>query len=113
MVRLAGHLPLFKLTSVFVLPEALNFIGAAGAALMFAIFSFAISHRRAQPYLAGRVIRAPLAKTIAIFAAMNTLPATGGVSVQSSAYQKTKRWACSSGKPSFCNAGPATAMQIR
>lgn len=70
LVRLVGHLPLFKLTSAFVLPEALNFIGAAGAALVFAIFSFAVSHRRAQPYLASQVIRAPLAKTIAILVAM-------------------------------------------
>ena len=49
---------------------------------------------------------------LAIPAAMKTLPQTGGVMVQRSAYQKTKRCACSAGRPSFSSAGPATEMQM-
>src|SRR5215831_7329918 len=48
----------------------------------------------------------------AMLAAMKTLPHTGGVKVQSSAYQNTKRCACKGGRPRLPSAGPATEMQI-
>ena len=44
--------------------------------------------------------------------AINTVPQTGGVMVDSRAYQKTKRWAVKGGRPSSCSAGPATEMLI-
>ena len=45
-------------------------------------------------------------------AAMKTVPQTGGVMVESRAYQNTKRCACRAGRPSSCKAGPATETQI-
>ncbi|OBX35595.1 hypothetical protein A8U91_04669 [Halomonas elongata] len=45
-------------------------------------------------------------------AAMKTPPQTGGVMVESRAYQNTNRWASKGGNPSSVNAGPATDTQI-
>ena len=45
-------------------------------------------------------------------AAMNTAPQTGGVMVERSANQKTKRCACSGSRPSSISAGPATETQM-
>lgn len=70
LVRFMGHLPVLKLTSALVLPEALSLTGAAAVALAYAMFSHAVSHHRAAPYLSYRGIRAPLAKSIAILVAM-------------------------------------------